>query len=623
MLKRTTFVQFLLLAAAAGLIYWVLQMLWASDGRQTPPPIPSENEGVNMEYRRYDKNNRLALEIRCRHSDTQGDGTLSMSAPEGKLFLKGKQEPMTFSGKSGLFSKDFQNITLDGNARVSNPTVSLKSPRLTMEHQRRIQTRTPVVFEHPSLNGRARGGMDGQVDTNLFKFFDVRGTITKGTRRDAFEAGVFWIMDSENRVLLQEKVRIHNPRETLTSSWLQLDFSRDAAKEIRLVASLKDSYMTQQTEDGQQKRVAQGEQIVTEFLPGGHPDRTRITGSASLTLSGQGQEDVLRAGVIRLIFDPKSGVLNGINTDGPSQLSARGRDPFDLEGQEVVIGMKGGEASSFQAGPVERFQFGVYQGKGSRVSWKRATGQLLVLGPGAQILQGERRFTAPSFEIYPEKRHLASQGGVRAGLPAGTLPRGSGLADDTQPVWVQSNQMAFSEREGQTQFEKDVHLFQDNRLSWRCDALSLAGPQQPIIGQGNNRISLREPDKTTLMEAGRITWDPGARTLLLHQGTCVLDIQEGNAHTRITGQNLKLGMGEEGFNRLEGQDETGFTRNDMRGSAQTLTWDLARQTVLLSGEAQVEQGQGEMTRGSVIEIDLKTGALTTLASPEQRSATRH
>ena len=82
-------------------------------------------------------------------------------------------------------------------------------------------------------------------------------------------------------------------------------------------------------------------------------------------------------------------------------------------------------------------------------------------------------------------------------------------------------------------------------------------------------------------------------------------------------------MGEEGFNRLQGQDETGFTRNDMRGSAQTLSWDLARQTVLLSGEAQVEQGQGEMTRGSVIEIDLKTGALTTLASPEQRSATRH
>ena len=608
---------FALATALVLLLGALLIFMWqAKKGKGAPKAAGTEIEGVNLTYLTFNKSNEKKLEVRCLETQKKTDEKLYMKKITATIFKADKLEKdIHISADSGVTQDDFNDFYIQGNALISSPSFTLSSNSFRLKNLDALTSQDGVAFKLDKVSGRAEKGISYLIVNKVMNMLQTKGVLIRDGNSYDFQARTLRVNEKKKLLLLVTGAQVDGAGTTVKADRIAMQFDQDFAI-LQTATARGSSYFHGRTqrEDGRMlDREITAEQIQLLHDPQGRLQQMRINGQGRMAQAVEGDSGWIESDAMEVIFNPETQILESLRTMAPGTLVSQGKNNIKVSaGTLQTFYDKDGALSKVTAEGRCEFSTDDFSGNAARLDHDAANALIKISGKNTEIVSKKNTFNSSQFLLKTKLRQLSSDKGVKATL----IPDKKSVLLSAKPVFVTSTEMETSEKGDVTRFRDKVKLFQDE-VELQAGEL--------IFDSRGNRISCRNNADLKFLDGDELVFLHG-RTILFHGQELKITI-EGEARLRqgdnaLAAQRIELAFSRN--DRLETISASGgaeFSRKDLSGTAQLLSWQYARKTVLFKKAASITRKESGTTRGEELLFNLETNEITVSGSGDRSETT--
>lgn len=604
---------------AAGLLAALLFFRWLS-GRSAAGSDPgSEVAGVDLTYLMFNKENEKKLEVKCAESQRGDDEKLLLKGVRATIFKADKlDKDIHVSAASGVAWNEFNDLTLQGDAVIASPEVTLSSSRFALKDLDILSTGEPARFQLRDLSGEAREGLSYFIKNRYVKMLAPRGVMQRdGTPYD-FQARVLRLSEKRNVLILDREASIAGAGSSLDAKRIQLQFHPDFAS-LDWAAGYGGSHyrMVETAADGRRQcREISAGQIKMLNDPQGRLHKIEIRGDGRIALDDGDQSGQVRSEIIEMVMDCETQTLRLVRTLGRGTLSSRGRDNVAVSAESLLaVYSSRGELAQVLAEKKCQFRTDDFQGRAKRLDYDASSGEIDISGRNSIIDSGRNRFESSHFRLRTGAGTIASRKGVKSTIVPG---RKSALLR-AKPVFVTADALETSRRDDSSRFTGGVSLFQDE-VELRAGELLFRGGA--LSCRGGTELKFAHDGQPLALHGQAIEVDAGGRRIVIEGESRLRQGENSLAARRIE----MVFATDDRLQDIFASGDASFRKGTIEGRCQELHWQYARQSVIFRERAEISRSGAGTTRGQELHLDLASNRIivsgsdgrseTTIADPQ-------
>lgn len=605
------------LGLAAALTILIIAVI---RGSRAPRPVSSgpRLDSIDVHYTLWDsKENRKKLEVWAKESRRGKDGRIHFDQIRGNVYKKGYMtEDMAISAASGITTPDYNDFSLQDQARVTSARLDLRSEYFHLRNMMVVSTDRPAEYSFETMKGKAIGGLEFYFREKDMRFRANEGSFAAGGEEYSHREARCFLSHESLKLNLEEVQYFRSPDSQLKCDRLYLDFASDFSA-IKYSLAIDDVFLNR--DFSRYGRPGETMALICFSLESfydetGRMDYSVVKGGAEkavLDLLKKGRKTMVRAGSMQLDYEAENGRLRSI--DGRDCLvEARWRDSFRFSAQKTLLALD-------DSGEVESIQGEI----GCELAWRNQTvnsetasynggkNEFILKGDRCELERGKDRFVANLFRIDTKARTLATDSGIQATIQP---PAGGQSLFRQRPVFIIAREMVMDERQNRVRFSGDVRLFQDDtelqclNLEWTAkgEAFDLRARGNATLRGSTaegKKYQLQGEELFFLSQQNRLL----ARNGVLRSGEESLSAQEV----------ILLFRAERSLESIQGRGKARFQSRDAEGGAEEVDWNWDESLLHLNRSARIAI-KGMSTVRDELTVNLKSNEI--VGNPRRRQA---
>jgi lipopolysaccharide transport protein LptA len=579
--------------------------------------VESRPDGEGIVFSSFNKENRKALEIKCKEFQEETKDKILMRHIEGLIYKKGRMnKDIKVFGDDGYVDNNYHNFFIEKNARLVSEDFVIFANSFTLKERAEMRSSPNVTYQTRALNGQAVGGMDFYLNINILKLYDTRGTYKRDDRTFNFKTSVLWIMEPDKVVVLESDSEIRDDRSILRSDWITMKFTEDF-KHILEASSQKNSYLYAEDRETNEIKEIKAENVHTRYDGAGHVTQMIVVKDAQILLKDNDNHTLVASDLVEMNFDPDSGKLKNVKLPHRSRVDNTGKNRFKVIADTSFIDYdKKGEIRYCEGSGSVHFVADDYRGVTDKIKYEIAKNSMVLEGNHSEVVNKQNTFRSAVFNVNTKKKILSTVKGIKSIIRLDKEKENVLFSDEA--VYINSNKMSIFEKESKFVYEGNVSLNQGDIV---LNAGMLEIGETGIFARGNVSLSFKSDEKEMAIKGGEVIFNSRERRI---------DIDE-NAVIKSDENILKAADIVVWFNdknepvRITGEKDINFVKEDLSGYSERVKWLFKEEEMILMGSPYIVRqsiaGDGGRTEGRELKIDLKTKKITILSGDLRRSET--
>ncbi len=600
---------------AAGLLAALLFFRWLSSRSASEGVyVDVEVAGVDLTYLLFNKENEKKLEVKCEESQRGEDEKLLLKGVRATIFKADKLDhDIRISAASGVAWNEFNDFTLQGDAVIASPDVTLSSNSFALKDLDILSTREPARFQLRDLSGEAREGLSYFIKDKYVKMMAPRGVMRRDGNPYDFQARVLRLAEKRKVLILDQEASIAGAGSSLDAKRIQLQFSPDFAS-LDWAAGFGNSHyrMVETAADGRRQcREITAGQIKMLNDPLGRLQKIEIRGDGRVSLDDGAQSGHVRSEAIEMVMDCETQALRMVRTLTRGTLNSRGKDNVSVSAESLrAVYSSQGELAEVLAEKQCQFRTDDFRGRAKRLDYDASSGEIDISGRNSIIDSGKNRFESSHFRLRTGSRSISSQKGVKATI----VPGKKSALLRAKPVFVTADAMETSRRDDASRFTGSVSLFQDE-VELRAGELLFHGGA--LSCRGGAELKFSHDGQTLVLHGQAIDLDAGGKRIVI-EGESRLKQGENS----LAARRIELVFGpDDRLQDILAAGAASFRKGTIEGRCQALHWQYARQTVVFRERAEISRSGAGTTRGQELHLDLASNQIIVSGSDDRSETT--
>ncbi|MCU0287032.1 MAG: hypothetical protein MUF15_11625 [Acidobacteria bacterium] len=580
-------------------------------------------DGETMIHNTYDKEHRKAMELKCKEAINESEDKTDMKNIEGVIYKKGRMnKDINVSALSGYVANNSQNFFIEGDANVTSEGFSLKGPSFLLEGQAEMSTEKKVDYITKDLHGVAENGIRFYLKLNVLKLFNTHGRYKRENRNFDFKTGVLWVIDKDKLVVMEKNTVIRDTNTILRSDWFSLKFHGNF-QHIAEATSQKSSYLYFDDKEKHESKEIKAEIISSFYNELGKLTRVLVMQNSEVLLRTKTDHTLINADKMEMFYDPETGRATRIDIPNPGQIENTGKTKFRVTADTINAAYNNkGELSTCEGKGNTDFIIDDYHGTADRLFYDISRNSINMSGPNAQVINGENNiFNSPKFNVNTEQKILSSTDEVKSTI---FLKKKNVLFSEA-PLFLNAKEFRILEKKNKFRYDTHVQLMQDD-ISLTADTLEITEENQI---EANGKVSLTFKNDSSNVNTG----DSVSKEIAIKADKIVFNADEKNItitgsaiirseDTILRADRLVVLFNEtNGITDITGEENVGFSKEDLTGTAGKVKWLFDKETMILKDSPRIGKKTGGAATGQELEIDLKTNKVNILSSASERSKT--
>ncbi len=587
---------------------------------QTPDKAlvgPVDADGVEMSQSLYDEENRKIIELSCTHSKRAEKDKLEMRNIDARILKKGKMnKDIRITGDEGFAANNFHDFEIRKNGRIISEDFEIKSEKFFLKSRANLKSKIKVDYRTATLEGTARKGMEYYVKLNVIKFFDTSGKYIRNDREHQYKAGTLWFIENERKLVMQKQAGIKSDQSILNSDWVAMIFYDDM-KTIQEASAIGKSYLLLGNPDKNQNdyKEIDAENIKSNYDEKGRLLNVEIMKNAQVQIASEKNKTAIRTDYLKILFDPETEKVTEIQVLQPGELRNTGQTDFNLLAGSMTLQFKGGDIAFCLGKGDCRLKLEGYGIEADEIRYNVEKKTVAIKGENSSVAHKNNLFRSSEFTVLSEKKILLSDSGVDSTISLGS---GNVIFSDGS-IFINAGKINFSSTQETFNYEKSIHLTQDN-TTLSAEKL-LIKKNNDIVATGDVSMAFRSDKKNNEDEVSlkgqKVVFDSKKRRIVIETSAAI----QGKGAI-LKADNLTLQFSKESkLQTITGNKDIQFIKDDIIGSSEKVNWKFQQEIIEFNESANLVRGDRGNSKGDKLEFDLKSNKVLVHSDDTKRTET--
>lgn len=604
-------IKILLWVAVAGLLVYIFSTMTGSkevDNYQAE--IRADGEG--MAHRSYNDEGKVALLLRCKHSNLVEGDRLEMEKIEATIYKKGRmKKDIKVYGDKGYTENNYFDFYAEGNAKIMSDDFTVSSPHFHLKDKAELRSAPRVNYDTKSLKGAAKAGMEFFLNVNTLKFFDTNGIYKREDKTFSYAAKILWFIDEEKVMVLEKDAFIRDKTSMVRSDWITMHFDEEL-EDIVKTTSQQNSYLYFEDREKGESREIKSENLLSLYDDEGRLIELQIMKNARVVMRDPNNRTTVSSDTVEIKFNPETGKARKAVIPDRGQVNNRGKTRFRVTADSMEIDYdKQGEIKVCKGSHHVRYVVDDYRGATGHIEYNVPKNKILLQGEGTQLVSGPNTFYSGQFNVDTKKKILSSSGNVKSVIK---LEKDSVLFSKDS-IFINANKIRILEREDKFTYEKGVNLTQGEVLM-ECGSLEISGDNS-INAKERVSLTFKNQDKEINLKGELFVFDSKTKTIDIRNRAA---IKSGENILKADVILIRFDDKNEVYS-ISGEDKVNFLKEDLSGYSDSVEWDFKKNEMILKGSPRISRQSGGQTTGKVLKINLESNTITILSGQAERTET--
>lgn len=586
-------------------------------GKSTEPPV-FDADGKGMVSIRFNKEHRKVLEVRCSESERESSDKILMKDIQATVFKKGKiDKDVKITGKKGIVEKNFHNFTISNNAGIASQDLQVKCSSFVILNQEIVNTEERVDYRVKSLQGIAQKGMRLNIKKNLLFLYNTKGTYTKEGKSFDYKANFLKFDDRERSLRMRENAKISNEETILKGHRILLQFTEEY-KDVELVESWGKCYFylgekgEKPKEEFKEAEAAHVKNVYSE----GNLKKTHFEKNVAIKLKTGSNTTHVSSEEIIILYNEKTGNIKTIELPKPSDIKNTGKNKFRCRANKMDIEYdKDGEISFCKSRGQSTFSIDKYRGTSFLMVYDIGNHSVSMKGKGSKVVYRKNSFESAKFDVDTNEKKLVSSAGVLSIIVLDAKKGNVLFTDDL--IYINSNKLEVSDKEGKFTFEEDVKLRQKETVL-TAGKLAIDEDNNLVASGKMVSLSFKNNEDEVRIKGKEIVFDAGNKKIEIKNGI----VESMGNILRADVLRMEFGT-ENNINEIYGEENIDFIKeqDNISGSSKKVKWLYAKEEIVFIESARIEREGRGTTKGNELRFFLKDNRILITSDDSKRTET--
>jgi lipopolysaccharide export system protein LptA len=589
----------------------------SSKGKIATSPV-FEADGKGMVSIRFNKENKKVLEIKCSESERETDDKILMKDIRATVFKKGKiEKDIKISGKNGIVENNFHNFTISNQAQITSEDLLARCKSFAIMNQEIVSTEERVNYQVKSLKGIAEKGMRLNIKKNLLFLYSTKGTYEKEGKSFDYKANFLKFDDVERSLRMRENSKISNEETILKGDRILLQFTV-GYEDVALIESWGNCYfyLKEKSEGpGKEFKEAKAAHIKNTYNEG-NLKKSRFERNVTIKLKTKLNTTNVSSDEIIILHNEKTGKIKSIELAKPSNIKNTGKKKFRCRANKMDIEYnKDGEISSCKSRGKSIFTIDKYQGTSFLMTYDIDKNSVSMKGKGSKVVYKKNSFESTKFDVDTEEKKLVSSAGVLSIILLDAKKSNVLFSNDL--IYINSNKIEISDKEGTFIYEDDVELRQKDTIL-TAGKLSIDGDNNLVASGKEVSLSFKDKEDEVRIKGKEIIFDAKNKKIEIKKGI----IESMGNLLRADVLRMEFSNVND-INEIYGEEKVDFIKEEdnISGSSKKVKWLYTKQEIIFINSAQIQREGRGTTKGNELRFFLKDNRILITSDESKRTET--
>jgi len=568
--------------------------------------------GEGMVLTKFNKDNKVALVLKCDETKKDPNGKLIMVMMDALIIKKGRMnKDIRVTGAQGFVTNNDYDFFVQGDSLIKAGDLEVRSDHFTMKDRAELHSDVRVDYKTNSMDGIAHEGMMLFLNINTLKLFNTVGNFRQNKRVFDFSAKVLWFMDKQKSLVLEKDAVIREDKSIMKSDWVTIQFSDDL-KQVKETSSQNNSILYIVDSEKEEIKEIKSENIRNSYDENGKMTQLTAMKHAHVLLKDPENQTTITSDTIDMYFDGPSGKAQKVKIPLRGIVENTGKTKLHVAANQIDIDYDDDGQLDFCKGQGNvRFMVEKYTGKTTDLSYDIAKHLILLEGDNTQLINEQNTFYASAFTVHSTARTLSAKEGVKSVI---RLQKNSVLFSKNS-IFINAKNMLMLEKENKFMYDKNVTLNQED-VVMDADALEIS-EENDIVATGKVSLSFKSEQKEVALKGETVVFNSKKRLIDITGNAA---IKSGDNLLRSRHIVIYFSTNNE-VSLITGSKDINFVQEELVGYAERVQWRFKEDVMVLEGSPSISKKGGGKTTGKSLEIDLKTSKITILSSTSNRTET--
>jgi lipopolysaccharide transport protein LptA len=613
MYKYRTVIKVVLVVFILFTLYAIFSGLLQQEPESTGLTGKFEADGVQMAQSIYDKNNRKAIELRCRESRRVSHDKILMKSIEATILKKGRMnKDIKIYGDDGFVENNYHNFSIEKNGRIVSEDFDIRSPKFYLKNRAILRSNRPVKYRTASLTGVARKGMEYYLTNNVIKFFRTSGSYELDKKTHQYQTELLWYIEDDRKLILQKKSRIKSEDSLLKSDWISLTFFEDL-ENVRESSTIGNSTFFFGSREEKKYREIHSRNINSFYNADGQLESVEILKQGRVLIATPENTTRIQSDLIKILFEPESQKIKNAKLLFPGQIENQGKTDFTAWADQMNVDFKGGEVQTCQGTGNCRLKIDDYRIEAEAIHYDIGKHSIRITGNNSTVFHRENSFRSAAFQVNSKRKILKSEDGVKSTLNLGR--ENILFADDS--IFVNARKINVLNEKKSFSYQGNVRLNQNNTIL-KAEKLEIdENNDLSAVGDVTLSFSSRENEEEIVLKGNRVTFDSKNKKISIQQSGVI----RGKEAT-LKGDVLIVHFNEKNeLKTIYGDKNIDFIKDTIVGHSQKVEWRFQQEFIVFTDSAELQKTGGGTAKGKRLELDLKTEKVVIVSDETKRTET--
>lgn len=573
---------------------------------------PMQTDGEGVSHMVFNDENESVMNVKFASTKKVGEDKVLMKEVEALIFKNGRMSSdIKILGREGESENNFHNFIVRNAARLVSKDFNIRSDHFSMTDRDIVRTQQKVSFETKQLNGVARDGLEMYVNQNVLKMFNVRGHYKKDNRDFTFKTNIFWVIDNENRIVMEMGTEIRDDTSRLRTNWLTITFSPEF-KHIVESSAQRQSYLYFEDPKTGEKREIKANNITSAYDDSGRLNAISAMQNVEIQIQDKDHNTLISGNMVKIAINPENGRIKTIDLPMPGQVENSGKSAFQISANIIKAVYNEKAQINYCEGQGEcRYIIRGYSGKTDLLAYNTEKETIVLDGDKSEIQSKNNIFNSSRFDVNTKERTLKTLKKINSSISPGK----KNVLFSKNPLFINADEFEIQERKNRIIYRKKVNLIQGD-TALRASMLELI-EDKSTSAEGDVVMTFKNGSQEVSIKGQRLFFEPETKRINVSGDAVII-----NSDNQLKAQLFRLEFSDNNeLARIIGENDVRLIRKDIMGSSGKVEWDFKKETMLLRNKPQIDRREGGTTYGELLKIDLKTNKITVQSGDMERAET--